>query len=119
MRLPGQSDKPGNPDSQIIPELILFASIIAHYKNKKGALSPQFSTNLIAVCYYNHYLFITYIVTSKPNLISVAAGDVHIIFSFSKSYTHRVYDYILLLKFPCEIEKIMINRQRKTRPKPG
>ena len=30
MRLPGQSDKPGNPDSQIIPELILFASIIAY-----------------------------------------------------------------------------------------
>jgi hypothetical protein len=29
MRLPGQSDKPGNPDSQIIPEMALFASIIA------------------------------------------------------------------------------------------
>ena len=29
MRLPGQSDKPGNPDSQIIPELVVFASIIA------------------------------------------------------------------------------------------
>jgi hypothetical protein len=29
MRLPGQSNKPGNPDSQIIPELVLFASIIA------------------------------------------------------------------------------------------
>jgi hypothetical protein len=34
MRLPGQSDKPGNPDSQIIPELILFASIIAQNKKK-------------------------------------------------------------------------------------
>jgi hypothetical protein len=29
MRLPGQSNKPGNPDSQIIPEMALFASIIA------------------------------------------------------------------------------------------
>jgi hypothetical protein len=28
MRLPGQSNEPGNPDSQIIPELVLFASII-------------------------------------------------------------------------------------------
>ncbi|QGH72281.1 hypothetical protein [Caudoviricetes sp.] len=27
------------------------------------------------------YLFITYIVTSKPNLISVAAGFVHMIMS--------------------------------------
>jgi hypothetical protein len=46
MRLPGQSDKPGNPDSQIIPELILFASIIAQYKKKKGALS---SLNLLLI----------------------------------------------------------------------
>ena len=29
MRLPGQSNEPGNPDSQIIPELVVFASIIA------------------------------------------------------------------------------------------
>jgi hypothetical protein len=29
MRLPGQSNEPGNPDSQIIPETALFASIIA------------------------------------------------------------------------------------------
>jgi len=29
---------------------------------------------------YQNYLFITYIVTSKPNLISVAAGLVHIVF---------------------------------------
>jgi hypothetical protein len=29
-----------------------------------------------------NYLFITYIVTSKPKRISVAAGDVHIIISF-------------------------------------
>jgi hypothetical protein len=88
MRLPGQSNKPGNPDSQIIPEMALFASII----QQKGAEAP----NLITVCYDNHYLFITYIVTSKPNLISVAAGVVHIIFSFFKFYTHRVYNCILL-----------------------
>jgi len=36
MRLPGQSNKPGNPDSQIIPELVVFASIIAHYIKEKG-----------------------------------------------------------------------------------
>ncbi len=29
-----------------------------------------------------NYLFITYMVTSKPKRISVAAGLVHIIFSF-------------------------------------
>jgi len=118
MRLPGQSDKPGNPDSQIIPELILFASIIAHYKNKKGALSPQFSTNLIAICYDNHYLFITYIVTSKPNLISVAAGFVHIVVLL-KFYTHRVYNCIMNRTINSAIEKIMNYRQRKTQPKLG
>jgi len=31
----------------------------------------------------NDYLFITYIVTSKPKRISVAAGLVHIIISFN------------------------------------
>jgi len=75
MRLPGQSNEPGNPDSQIIPEMALFASIIAQKKGPKPL-------NLIAVCYDDHYLFITYIVTSKPKRISVAAGVVHIIFSF-------------------------------------
>jgi hypothetical protein len=89
MRLPGQSNEPGNPDSQIIPEMALFASIIAQKKGPKPL-------NLIAVCYDDHYLFITYIVTSKPNLISVAAGVVHIIISFFKFYTHRVYNCILL-----------------------
>jgi hypothetical protein len=79
MRLPGQSNKPGNPDSQIIPEMALFASII----QQKGAEAP----NLITVCYDNHYLFITYIVTSKPNLISVAVGVVHIIFPLKILYT--------------------------------
>jgi Na+/glutamate symporter len=33
--------------------------------------------------FMNNYLFITYIVTSKPKRISVAAGVVHIIFSLS------------------------------------
>ena len=40
MRLPGQSNKPGNPDSQIIPELALFASIIAQYIKEKGVFKP-------------------------------------------------------------------------------
>lgn len=31
--------------------------------------------------YYTYYLFITYIVTSKPKRISVALGVVHIVFS--------------------------------------
>jgi len=108
MRLPGQSDKPGNPDSQIIPEMALFASIIAHYKKKKG---PK-PLNLVTVCYDNHYLFITYIVTSKPNLISVAAGFVHIVVLL-KFYTHHVYNYILLRRFACGIRKTMNYRQRK------
>jgi len=69
MRLPGQSDKPGNPDSQIIPEMALFASIIAHNIKEK----PLFLG--VSVIYF-YYLFITYIVTSKPNLISVADGFV-------------------------------------------
>jgi hypothetical protein len=34
---------------------------------------------LIAVCYPVHYLFITYMVTSKPKRISVAAGFVHMV----------------------------------------
>ena len=37
MRLPGQSNEPGNPDSQIIPEMALFASII----QQKGAEAPN------------------------------------------------------------------------------
>jgi hypothetical protein len=35
MRLPGQSNEPGNPDSQIIPEMALFASIIAYIIKEK------------------------------------------------------------------------------------
>jgi hypothetical protein len=41
MRLPGQSNEPGNPDSQIIPELVVFASIIA----QKGAEAPNLLLN--------------------------------------------------------------------------
>ena len=88
MRLPGQSNEPGNPDSQIIPEMALFASIIAH-KRKRG-VKPL---NLITVCYDNHYLFITYIVISKPNLISVAAGVVHIIFPLNLIHTVCITAY--------------------------
>jgi len=42
MRLPGQSDKPGNPDSQIIPELALFASIISRVYAGNLWLSEDF-----------------------------------------------------------------------------
>ncbi|GBL31999.1 hypothetical protein EMGBS12_03090 [Methylophilaceae bacterium] len=40
-------------------------------KNKKARIKRAFLLNL------NNYLFITYIVTSKPKRISVAAGVVH------------------------------------------
>ena len=40
---------------------------------KKGAIAPFFNIR-------KNYLFITYIVTSKPKRISVAAGLVHIMF---------------------------------------
>ena len=43
------------------------------FKNKKARLKRAF-LNL------NNYLFITYIVTSKPKRISVAAGVVHMMF---------------------------------------
>jgi predicted metal-dependent hydrolase len=43
---------------------------------KKAALRQPFNE-------LNNYLFITYIVTSKPKRISVAAGVVHIIISLS------------------------------------
>jgi hypothetical protein len=47
-------------------------------ENKKGANSAFFNhQNRLSIL---TYLFITYIVTSKPKRISVAAGVVHIIF---------------------------------------
>jgi len=71
-----------------------------NYKSKYLLLKkgPK-ALSLIAVCYDNHYLFITYIVTSKPNLISVAAGFVHIVVLllcciFTK--LRRSYAYIAL-----------------------
>jgi len=82
--------------------------------NKKGLQKPLNANKVIS-----NYLFITYIVTSKPKRISVAAGVVHIIISFFKFNTHRVYNYILLQSFACEIEKTMNYRQRKTQPKLG
>lgn len=51
----------------------------AFYTIKKG---PK-PLDLIAICDDNHYLFITYIVTSKPNLISVADGVVHMVYILS------------------------------------
>jgi hypothetical protein len=41
------------------------------------------------------YLFITYIVTSKPKRISVAAGVVHIIISLVVKHIHMMYPYEL------------------------
>ena len=58
--------------------------------NKKGLQKPLNANKVLS-----NYLFITYIVTSKPKRISVAAGVVHIIFSFFKFYTHRVYNHIM------------------------
>jgi hypothetical protein len=72
--------------NRIFPDKVIILHFI--YKaSKKGAEAP----NLITIGYKNHYLFITYIVTSKPNLISVAAGLVHIVFLL-KIYTHDVYN---------------------------
>ena len=73
------------------------------YEIKKG---PK-PLNLITVCYNNHYLFNTYIVTSKPKRISVAAGVVHIIFSLINiSCLIAQYNRIIRL---CEF-----NRHKKT-----
>jgi len=82
--------------------------------NKKGLRKPLNANKVIS-----NYLFITYIVTSKPKRISVAAGVVHIIISFIKFNTHRVYNSILPQRFACGIRKTMNNRQRKTPPKQG
>jgi len=43
-------------------------------------------------------LFITYIVTSKPNLISVAAGLVHMLISFkSLCKVFTLHDYYIIM----------------------
>jgi hypothetical protein len=49
MRLPGQSNEPGNPDSQIIPELALFASIIARENHELQAKKNPAEAGLILV----------------------------------------------------------------------
>jgi len=56
--------------------------------NKKGLQKPLNANNVIS-----NYLFITYIVTSKPNLISVAAGVVHIIFPLNLIHTVCITTY--------------------------
>jgi hypothetical protein len=53
--------------------------------NKKGCLAAAFSIISVKA----DYLFITYIVTSKPKRISVAAGLVHMI----------IFLYSLVVKF--------------------
>jgi hypothetical protein len=82
--------------------------------SKKG---PK-ALSLIAVCYDNHYLFITYIVTSKPNLISVAAGFVHIVVLllcciFTK--LRRSYAYIALFA----IQGLLVKSLNIGKEKPG
>jgi hypothetical protein len=42
MHLPGQSNKPGNPDSQIIPELALFASIISQKRGRSPLIIGKY-----------------------------------------------------------------------------
>jgi hypothetical protein len=51
---------------------------------KKGCLTAAFFNNVNAI-----YLFITYIVTSKPKRISVAAGLVHMIIFLLVSFYIR------------------------------
>jgi len=46
---------------------------------------------------HNNYLFITYIVTSKPKRISVAAGDVHIAVLLSFRFIIELYACMGLL----------------------
>jgi hypothetical protein len=47
----------------------------------------------------NDYLFITYIVTSKPKRISVAAGVVHIIILLLFIFSNRPYVVFLYLYY--------------------
>ena len=57
-------------------------------KNKKARIKRAFLLNL------NNYLFITYIVTSKPKRISVAAGVVHmmliLLFKLIRNYLNVI-----------------------------
>jgi len=52
---------------------------------KRGAIAPLF------YCRKTDYLFITYIVTSKPKRISVADGDVHMIILHIKLMIELVF----------------------------
>ena len=56
--------------------------------NKKGLQKPLNANKVLS-----NYLFITYIVTSKPNRISVAAGVVHIIFPLNLIHTVCITAY--------------------------
>ncbi len=59
---------------------------------KKGCLTAAFFISLKA-----NYLFITYIVTSKPKRISVAVGDVHIAVLLSFRFIIELYACVGLL----------------------
>jgi len=76
--------------------------------NKKGLQKPLNANNVIS-----NYLFITYIVTSKPNLISVAAGLVHafiVVLLLCCIFTklQRSYAYIALfaIQSPTDIHEV-------------
>ena len=58
--------------------------------NKKGLQKPLNANKVLS-----NYLFITYIVTSKPKRISVAAGVVHIIFPLNLIHTVCITTYYL------------------------
>jgi hypothetical protein len=55
-----------------------YKGICLKNRQKKRARKPSKDTLPLVA-----YLFITYIVTSKPNLISVAAGLIHVVIAFS------------------------------------
>jgi hypothetical protein len=59
--------------------------VILKTRRRVGYVVANYTTS-ITVCNPVYYLFITYIVTSKPKRISVAAGFVHIIVSWFKKY---------------------------------
>jgi len=68
-----QHGKPKNMLLTTSSSIGLIAPRTLYTKNK----GPRRSLYLITIRHDNHYLFITYIVTSKPKRISVAAGVVH------------------------------------------
>ncbi len=83
-------------------------------RRKKPRLSEAY---LVVKTRNTDYLFITYIVTSKPKRISVAAGVVHIIFLLLVWCTRWcVRVYILRFYKHIAMRKIMIHLYLKLQP---